>query len=156
MPRTSYERPGASTADRLTVEFNRQPTFSPSPRSVWRSPSNSPHQPARPSTWFRKVIEDDRQFDSTRRLLDTWNEVDGIADRATELCQALDRWQQWANGRDVTVTDLTDVATVLGNNRTIAGGDQLADALIIWANKAGLDIRPQQRAEPAIGISLDR
>ncbi len=43
---------------------------------------------------LRKIIDDHRQFDSTRRILDEWEDLDGVADRANELCQALDQWKR--------------------------------------------------------------
>jgi len=39
---------------------------------------------------LREIIADHRQFDSTRRILDDWDDLDGAADRANDLCQGLD------------------------------------------------------------------
>ena len=56
---------------------------------------------------LRTIIDDHRQFDSTRRILDEWEDLDGVAVRANELCQALDQWKDWADGTDLTQHQLT-------------------------------------------------
>ena len=50
---------------------------------------------------LRKIINDDRRFESARRIFDEWNDLDGVADRSNDLCQALDQWTDWAGGRQV-------------------------------------------------------
>ena len=51
---------------------------------------------------LRIIIDDHRQYDSTRRILDEWDNLDAAAHRASDLCRALDRWKDWAAGRKVS------------------------------------------------------
>lgn len=52
-------------------------------------------------------------MDSTRRILDRWDDLEGIAEGANDLCHALDQWKAWANGRNLANTALVEVAATL-------------------------------------------
>ena len=50
---------------------------------------------------LHNVIDDHRRMDSTRRMFDQFNDLEGVAHHAGRLCHALDQWKHWANGRNL-------------------------------------------------------
>ena len=50
---------------------------------------------------LHNLIDDHRRMDSTRRMFDQFNDLEGVARDAGRLCHALDQWKHWANGRTV-------------------------------------------------------
>jgi len=85
---------------------------------------------------LRKIIDDHRQCNSTRRILDEWEDLDGAADRANELCRALDRWKDWADGQEVDPGALSGVSATLNQHRNFSEVAQLVLPLVRSADGA--------------------
>ncbi len=105
------------------------------------------------------IIDHHRQTDSTRRILDRWNNLDTINQRADELCQALDHWKRWANGHHVPDTVIADVVIALKHHRDQPGIIELAEPLTRWAQNQGIEPPAPTPSTPAvdhieIGIDL--
>lgn len=62
---------------------------------------------------LQNVIDRRHRMDSTRRILDRWDDHKGIAEAANDLSHALDQWKAWANGRNLPNTALVEVAATL-------------------------------------------
>lgn len=104
---------------------------------------------------LRRIIDDHRQFDSTRRILDEWEDLDGAADRANELCQALDQWQAWAHGRDVNPADLTAVVTTFHDHQELPGTAQVVETLNCWAQGHGVELQRPKASPPSVEMGID-
>ena len=104
---------------------------------------------------LRSIIDDHRQFDATRRTVDRWNDLDGAADRASELCKALDQWKNWADGRDAHPKALAAVATTLRAHQAIPGVEQVGQALARWAEAQGIELESPQRSQPSNGVGIE-
>ena len=104
---------------------------------------------------LRKIIDDHRQFDSTRRILDEWEDLDGVAVRANELCQALDQWKHWANGRDVRSADMVEIASTLEDHDELPGTGQLGESLARWADSQGVEIQRRRPPLPSIEMGIE-
>ena len=105
---------------------------------------------------LRKIIDDHRQFDSTRRILDEWDDLDGASKRATDLCQALDRWKEWAGGRDVSAAKFVEIASALHDHQDLRGTSPLGESLSRWADTHGVEVRSPNPRLPSIetGVQL--
>jgi len=90
-------------------------------------------------------------------MLDDWTNLDGQADRAEQLCDGLDQWKHWANGHNLPVEQLCNVITVLEDDRTPNGTNQLAEATTHWAHNAGIDPPqpPSRRPDHSIELGID-
>ncbi len=104
---------------------------------------------------LQKIIDDHRRFDSARRILDDWDDLDGAAERAEALCLALDGWKNWADGRDVSPTDLTVVATMLRDHQELPGVAQAAESLARWAGAQGVELQRHEQPMPSIEMGLE-
>lgn len=104
---------------------------------------------------LRKIIDDHRQFDSTRRILDEWEDLDGAAGQAAELCQALDRWKHWADGRDVSRAELVATASALHDHRDFPETGLLGESLARWADFQGVKIERPPQSMPSIEMGVD-
>jgi hypothetical protein len=104
---------------------------------------------------LRQFINDHRQFDSTRRILDEWEDLDGDAIRSSELCQALDRWKDWADGCDVRSADLVEIASTLQDHDELPGTGQLSESLTRWADSQGVQLQRPTPQLPPIEMSID-
>ena len=107
---------------------------------------------------LRDVIDDHHRMDSTRRMFDQFNDLDGVAHDAGRLCHALDQWKHWANGRNVSDTVLVEIAATLGDHDDRPGISQLAAPLAQWAQRRGLELQPPTPptpTRPSTGIEID-
>jgi hypothetical protein len=105
---------------------------------------------------LRKIIDDYRQFDSTRRILARLDNFDRTVERASDLCQTLDGWKDWANGRDLRSAELVEIASALADHHELPGTGQLGESLARWADSQGVEIqrrRPQLRRSKWLSIS---
>jgi conjugative relaxase-like TrwC/TraI family protein len=101
------------------------------------------------------IIEDHHRFNSTRRILDQWSDLDGAADRANGLCQALDQWKDWADGRSVSPTELTDIAAALRDHQESPLVSQIDESLHQWADAHAVELEPPTRPMPSIEMGID-
>jgi len=108
-----------------------------------------------PLDYLQKIIDDHRQFDSARRILDDWDDLDGAAERAEALCQALDGWKNWADGRDVSPTDLADIAATLCDHQELPGVAQTGESLARWAEAQGVELQRREQPMPSIEMGLE-
>ena len=107
---------------------------------------------------LRDVIDDHHRMDSTRRMFDQFNDLDGVAHDAGRLCHALDQWKHWANGRNVSDTVLVEIAATLGEHDDRPGISQLVAPLPQWAQRRGLELQPPTPltpTRPSMGIEID-
>ncbi len=107
---------------------------------------------------LRNVIEDHHRMDSTRRMFDQFNDLEGVAHDAGRLCHALDQWRHWASGRNLDHTALAEIAATLRDHDDRPGISQLAALLAQWAQRRGLELEPPTPPTPArssIGIEID-
>ena len=105
---------------------------------------------------LRGVIDDHHRMDSTRRMFDQFNDLDGVARDAGRLCHALDQWKHWANGRNVSDTVLVEIAATLGEHDDRPGISQLAASLAQWAQRRGLELQPPTPpTRSSMGIEID-
>ena len=101
------------------------------------------------------VIDTAKDRNGIEYILDRWDDLDAKAARASELCIALDRWKDWADGHHVDREELADVALALG-----ATGSPDAAQLAAWLRQyEGLDApttvrRTPTRADLEIGFEL--
>ena len=91
----------------------------------------------------------------TRRILDEWEDLDGVAVRANELCIALDQWKRWANGSDVRSADLVDIASALADHHELPGTGQLGESLARWAEAQGVELEARKPPLPSIEMGID-
>ena len=77
-----------------------------------------------------RIISHARKRQSSERILDQWNDLEGDASRAADLCDALDRWKRWADGPEISRNELADAAAALADNSRTPGIAELADVLI--------------------------
>ena len=66
---------------------------------------------------LHNVIDDHHRMDSTRRMFDQFNDLEGVAYDAGRLCHALDQWKHWANGRNLDNAALAEIAATLARPR---------------------------------------
>ncbi len=104
---------------------------------------------------LRKIINDHHQSDSTRQILDGWNDLEGVVDRADELCQTLDRWNRWADGREVSPTGLLEIAVALRDHQELPGISQIGESLARWAEAEEVDLAPTMQAIPTLGMGIE-
>jgi conjugative relaxase-like TrwC/TraI family protein len=107
---------------------------------------------------LRNVIDDHHRMDSTRRMFDQFNDLEGVAHDAGRLCHALDQWRHWASGRNLDNTALAEIAATLRDHDDRPGISQLAAPLAQWAQRRGLELEPPTPSTPArssIGIEID-
>jgi hypothetical protein len=109
----------------------------------------------RPLNELRDIVDHHDRIHSTRELLDDFNNLDGKADRAEHLRDALDTWEHWAKGHKLPATQLRNMVTVLGGDRTLNGTSQLAEATTRWANDAGIDLPKPPRPDRTIGLGIE-
>ena len=89
---------------------------------------------------LRRIITDHRQFVSAHRIIDNWNDLDGVADRAADLCQALDRWKDWADGCNVSSAELAETAAVMSHHQELLGVREIGESLDKWAVAQGVEL----------------
>jgi hypothetical protein len=107
---------------------------------------------------LHNVIDDHRRMDSTRRMFDQFNDLDGVAHHAGRLCRALDQWKHWANGRNLDNTALAEIAATFADHDDRPGINQLATPLTQWAQRQGLQLQPATPptpTRPSMGIEID-
>ncbi len=107
---------------------------------------------------LHNIIDDHRRMDSTRRMFDRFNDLEGVAHDAGRLCHALDQWKHWANGRNLDNTALAEMAVTLGDQDDRPGISQLATPLAQWAQRRGLELQPPTPptpSRPSMGIEID-
>jgi hypothetical protein len=105
---------------------------------------------------LRGVIDDHHRTDSTRRMFDQFNDLEGVARDAGRLCHALDQWKHWANGRTVSDTVLVEIAATLGDHDDRPGISHLAAPLAQWAQRRGLELQPPTPpTRSSMGIEID-
>ena len=105
---------------------------------------------------LRDVIDDHHRMDSTRRMFDHFNDLEGVARDAGRLCHALDQWKHWANGRNVSDTVLVEIAATLGDYDDRPGISQLAAPLAQWAQRRGLELQPPTQLTPTRSVDGHR
>jgi hypothetical protein len=107
---------------------------------------------------LHNVIDDHRRMDSTRRMFDQFNDLEGVARDAGRLCHALDQWKHWADGRNLDNAALVEVAAAFADHEDRPGISQLAAPLTQWAQRRGLELQPPTPPTPtraSIGIEID-
>ncbi len=107
---------------------------------------------------LRNVIDDHHRMDSTRRMFDQFNDLEGVARDARRLCHALDQWKHWANGRNLYDTVLVEIAATFADHDDRPGINQLAAPLAEWAQRRGLELQPPTPPTPtrsSMGIEID-
>jgi hypothetical protein len=107
---------------------------------------------------LHNLIDDHRRMDSTRRMFDQFNDLEGVAHHAGRLCHALDQWKHWANGRNLDNAALVEVAAAFADHDDRPGINQLAAPLTQWAQRRGLELQPPTRSTPtrlSMGIEID-
>ena len=104
---------------------------------------------------LRKIIDDHRQFDSARRILDEWDDLGGAAARASDLCHAIDQWKHWADGRDARSADLVEIASILADHNELPGTDRLGESLARWADSQGVEIQRRRPQLPSIEMGIE-
>jgi hypothetical protein len=104
------------------------------------------------------ITDSHDRMDSTRRMLDQLDDLEGVAHDAGRLCHALDQWKHWANGRNLDNTTLAEIAATLRDNDDRPGISQLAAPLTQWARRRGLELEPPTAPTPtrsSVGIEID-
>jgi hypothetical protein len=109
----------------------------------------------RPLNELLDIVDHHDRIHSTRELLDDFNNLDGKADRAEVLCDALDTWEHWAKGHKLPATQLRNMVAVLGGDRTLNGTSQLAEATTRWAHDAGIDLPKPPRPDRTIDLGIE-
>ncbi len=107
---------------------------------------------------LHNIIDGHRQFDPARRILDRWDDLEGVTHQANDLCHALDQWKAWADGRNLYNTALAEVVATFHDHHDRPGISQLSQPLTQWAQKRGLEIQPPTPPTPptpSIGIEID-
>ncbi len=104
---------------------------------------------------LRKIISDYRQFDSARRIFDEWNDFDGVADRSNDLCQALDRWKDWADCRKISKAALVEIASTLEDHQDLPGLGQLGETLARWAEAKGIEVHRPTPPSPSLDMGIE-
>lgn len=104
---------------------------------------------------LRKIIDDHRQFDSARRILDEWDDLGGAAARASDLCHAIDQWKHWADGRDARSADLVEIASILADHNELPGTGRLGESLARWADSQGVEIQRRRPQLPSIEMGIE-
>ena len=104
---------------------------------------------------LRKIINDDCEFESARQIFHEWNDLDGAADRANELCQALDHWKDWADGRTISEAALVEIASTLEDHQDLPGLGQLGEALARWAEVQGFEVHRPTTPSPSLGMGIE-
>ena len=97
---------------------------------------------------LHNVIDDHRRMDSTRRMFDQFNDLEGVARDAGRLCHALDQWKHWANGHNLDNAALVEIAATFADHDDRPGISQLAAPLTQWAQRQGLELQPPTRSTP--------
>ncbi|HYN31192.1 MAG TPA: hypothetical protein VES40_01090, partial [Ilumatobacteraceae bacterium] len=111
-----------------------------------------------PGHELHNLIDDHRRMDSTRRMFDQFNDLEGVTRHAGRLCHALDQWKHWANGRNLDNTALVEVAAAFADHEDRPGISQLAAPLAQWAQRRGLELQPPTPptpSRPSMGIEID-
>lgn len=108
-----------------------------------------------PLDGLHKIIDDHRQFDSTRRILDRWDNLDGAAGRDGDLCQVLDQWKDWADGRNVSPSVLVEMVATFEEHQDLPGTDQLGESLTRWADAQGVELQRPKTQLPSIEMGID-
>jgi chromosome segregation ATPase len=107
---------------------------------------------------LHNLIDDYRRMDSTRRMFDQFNDLEGVARDAGRLCHALDQWKHWANGRNLDNATLAEIAATLSDHDDRPGISQLAAPLAQWARRRGLELElptPTTPTRSSMGIEID-
>ena len=107
---------------------------------------------------LHNLIDDHRRMDSTRRMFDQFNDLEGVARDAGRLCHALDQWKHWANGRTVSDTVLVEIAATFADHDDLPGISLLAAPLAQRAQRRGLELQPPTpptRTQSSMGIEID-
>jgi hypothetical protein len=104
---------------------------------------------------LRKIINDDRQFESARRIFDEWNDLDGVADRSNDLCQALDQWKDWAEGRKISKAALVEIVSTLEDHQDLPGLGQLGESLARWAEAQGIEVHRPTPPSPSLDMGIE-
>jgi conjugative relaxase-like TrwC/TraI family protein len=104
---------------------------------------------------LRKIINDHRQFDSARQIFDEWNDLDGVADRSNDLCQALDQWKDWADGRKISEAPLVEIAFALEDHQDLPGLGQLGESLARWAESQGIEAQRPTPPSPSLDMGIE-
>ena len=158
MPKVNCGVPVGYIAERLAATSTQPATSSPSPPIDSAGPRNSQRRHDAGSTSSATSIDDHHRMDSTRRMFDQFNDLEGDAHDAGRLCHALDQWKHWADGRNVSDTVLVEVAATLGDHDGRPGISQLAAPLSQWAQRRGLELQPPTPltpTRPSMGIEID-
>jgi conjugative relaxase-like TrwC/TraI family protein len=109
----------------------------------------------RPLNELSDIVDHHDRIHSTRELLDAFNNLDGKADRAEVVCDALDTWEHWAKGHKLPATQLRNMVAVLAGDRTLNGTSQLAEETTRWANDAGFDLPKAPRPDRTIDLGIE-
>ena len=109
----------------------------------------------RPLNELLDIVDHHDRIHSTRELLDDFNNLDGKADRAEALCDALDTWEHWAKGHKLPATQLRNMVAVLADDRTLNGTSQLAEATTRWAHDAGIHLPKPTRPDRTIDLGIE-
>ena len=109
----------------------------------------------RPLSELSDIVDHHDRIHSTRELLDDFNNLDGHADRAEHLCDALGTWKHWANGHKLPAERLRDMVDVLGGDRTLNGTNQLAETTTLWAHHAGIDLPKPPRPDRTTDLGIE-
>ena len=83
-------------------------------------------------TELHNLIDDHRRMDSTRRMFDQFNDLEGVTHQAGRLCHALDQWKHSGNGRDLDNAALAEIAATFADHDDRPGISQMAAPLTQW------------------------
>ncbi len=106
---------------------------------------------------LNNIIDGHYRIESARRMLDRHDNLEGVAHRARRLCDGLDEWANWANGRTLSNSALAEIAATLHDNLDRPGITQLAAPLAQWAQRRGLELQPPAPptpSRPSMGIEI--
>ena len=85
-----------------------------------------------------------------------WEYLEGVANRASDLCQALDQWKDGADGRKVSPAALVEIACTLEDHYELPGTAQLGDSITRLAEAQGVGLQTPKPSLPSIELGLDR
>ena len=101
-----------------------------------------------------RIISHARERQSSERILDQWNDLEGDASRAADLCDALDHWKRWADGHKISGNELSDAAHVLADNRRTPG---IAELAYMLTERERIEVPRLEHPSPSreIGFGLE-
>ncbi|WP_420451167.1 MobF family relaxase [Ilumatobacter sp.] len=104
---------------------------------------------------LRKIFDDNRNFDSPRRILDDWEDLEGVAVGANEFCRALDQWRNWAYGRKASPADLAEVVSIFEDHQELSSLGQLGETLTRWVDLRGVELPRAELPPPSLVHGLE-